>query len=67
MKFIIASIIIFGGIFTWTIWSIAKTVGDYDRKEEERMRREIYGYPEEDKECSRGGMKDDGRSEEGGA
>ena len=67
MKFIIASIIIFGSAFLWTIYSIMKTVSEYDREEEERMRREIYGYPEEDKECSRGGMKDDGRSEEGGA
>ena len=52
MKFIIASIIIFGSAFLWTIYSIVKTVSEYDRAEEERMRREIYGYdvPEPEEE-----------------
>ena len=54
MKFIIAAIIIFCSAFLWTIYSIVKTVSEYDRAEEERMRREIW---EE---------KADERTEEGG-
>ena len=54
MKFIIAAIIIFCSAFLWTIYSIVKTVSEYDRAEEERMRREIW---EE---------KVDERTEEGG-
>jgi len=47
MKFIIASIVIFGATFLATLYGIIKTVSEYDRAEEERMRREIYGYPED--------------------
>ena len=42
MKFIIASIIIFGVAFLATLYSIMKTVNEYDRAEEERMRRAFY-------------------------
>jgi len=42
MKFIIASIVIFGGVFLFTMYDIMKTVGKYDRAEEERMRRAFY-------------------------
>ena len=47
MKFIIATIIIFITAFIATLYAIIKTVGEYDKAEEERMRREIYGYPED--------------------
>ena len=52
MKFIIATIIIFISALLGVFYMIMKTVGDYDKAEEERMRREIYGYdvPEPEEE-----------------
>ena len=47
MKFIIATIIVFISALLGVFYMIMKTVGDYDKAEEERMRREIYGYPED--------------------
>ena len=45
MKFIIATIIIFGIAFIGTLYAIIKTVGEYDKAEEERLRRK-YFYPD---------------------
>ena len=42
MKFIVATIIIFGVVFFATLYGIIKTVSEYDRAEEERMRRAFY-------------------------
>ena len=47
--------IVFGGCIVFilaTMYSIMKKVDEYDRAEEERMRREIYGYdvPEPEEE-----------------
>ena len=42
MKFIIGAVIIFTGAFLFTMCDVMKTVGKYDRAEEERMRRAFY-------------------------
>lgn len=42
MKFIIATIIIFISALLGVFYMIMKTVGDYDKAEEERMRRAFY-------------------------
>lgn len=47
MKFIIATIIIFITAFIGTLYAIIKTVGEYDKAEEEQLRRE-YFYPDEE-------------------
>lgn len=42
MKFIIATIIIFISALLGVFYMIMKTVDDYDKAEEERMRRAFY-------------------------
>ena len=42
MKFIIATIIVFISALLGVFYMIMKTVGNYDRAEEERMRRAFY-------------------------